>query len=178
MSTSNNDIEFPEPLSPALKTPAQRKSLKANLNKNKLINFENEKQLNSPAMMELNKAIANADNMTQVNLQNTTQTSFFSNISQMRRDRKKSITQTGNDHFDGVFGENMKDKFGKKLRQRAGTIKLDFNTAKALLKEFVPSAKVEGETGFRLTNKAAHFDYDIRPYEDKGIRAKKERDIE
>ena len=83
-----------------------------------------------------------------------------------------------NEHFDNVFGENLKDKFGKKLRQRAGTIKLDYNTAKALLKEFIPQNKVDGETGFRLINKAAHFDYDIRPYEDKGIRAKKERDIE
>lgn len=123
--------------------------------------------------MQLNKAIMNAEN----NISQNTQTSFFSNDLLLR---KKSITHTGNDHFDGVFGENLKDRerFGKKLRQRAGTIKLDFNTAKALMKEFVPVTKMEGETGFRLTNKAAHFDYDIRPYEDKGIRAKKERDIE
>ena len=64
------------------------------------------------------------------NNMHVTQTSFFSNISTMR---KKSITHSGNEHFDNVFGENMKDKFSKKLRQRAGTIKLDFNTAKALM---------------------------------------------
>jgi hypothetical protein len=34
------------------------------------------------------------------------------------------------------------------------------------------------DSGFRFSNKAAHFDYDIRPFEDKGIRAKKEREVE
>jgi hypothetical protein len=45
-----------------MKSPAQRKSLKANLNKNKLISLENDKLPQTPALMQLNKAITNAEN--------------------------------------------------------------------------------------------------------------------
>ena len=66
------------------------------------------------------------------------------------------------------------------MRQRAGSIKLDANVVQELVKEFeadiYDKEEAFDETGFRMSDQAAHYDYVHRPYEDKAVRQKKDRD--